>query len=322
MSPLVQSVGLNQLRTWPSTGRSRRGRLRLTPLRITLFYLALGILSLFISDVLFTFYLSEPLLSQVQALKAGVEVVLTAGLILVLTSYREAQFQQERNHVEQQRRELDVLHRVIRHNIRNDINVVMGHAELIRQEQPAEKIDEHSKVILDKVEDLAKYTSRATIIRQLSEVGDQLQTYDVNEVVTQLIDGNQSISEETTVSTNVPREMTFEAIPMFPELLDELVTNAIQHNDSSKPAVSIDASEGKDGNVIEIRVSDNGPGIPPAELEALRSAEEGTLDHLSGMGLWTVKRGVQNSGGTFTVERPDEEGTTALVRVPRASTDA
>lgn len=322
MSPLRPNIGLNQLQSWPSKRRSRRGRLRLTPLRITLIYLVLGILALFISDVLFTFYLPEPLLSQVQALKAGIEVVLTAGLILVLTSYREAQFQRERTHVEQQRRELDVLHRVIRHNIRNDINVIMGHAELIRREEPAESIDEHSRVILDKVEDLAKYTSRATLIRQLSEGRGQVRTYDVSDLVNRIVEQYQSNAEETTLSTTVPEQMTIEAIPMFPELLEELVANALYHNDSSTPAVSIDASVADDGDVIEIRVSDNGPGIPPAELEALRSAEEGTLDHLSGMGLWTVSRGVQNSGGTFSVEHSDEEGTTALVRVPRASTDA
>lgn len=322
MSPLSHYVRWNQLRAWPSLETSRRGRLRLTPLRVTLIYLCLGVLALVISDVLFPIYLTEPLLSQVQALKGGVEVVLTAGLILGLSSYREAQFQQERNHVEQQRRELDVLHRVIRHNIRNDINVILGHAELIRQEGPAETIDDHCTVILDKVEDLAKYTSRATLIRQLSEGDNQVQTHDLDRVLNHLVDQNRLTADDATLSTTVQGQMTFEAIPMFPELLDELVANAIQHNDSSDPSVSIEASEGRDGDMIEIRVSDNGPGIPAAEIEALRSAEESTLHHLSGMGLWTVKRGVENSGGHFSVERSDGSGTTALIRVPRAATNA
>lgn len=60
------------------------GGWELTPLSGALLYLVFGFVSLYVSDVVFVRYFSEPMLSQVQAVKAGVEVFLTGVLVFLL----------------------------------------------------------------------------------------------------------------------------------------------------------------------------------------------------------------------------------------------
>jgi hypothetical protein len=63
----------------------------LSPMRIAGIYAVFGFGALFVSDLLLPRYLSTHLLAQVQALKGAIEILLTAGLIYVLTHYSERQ---------------------------------------------------------------------------------------------------------------------------------------------------------------------------------------------------------------------------------------
>ncbi|MEF8886378.1 MAG: sensor histidine kinase, partial [Haloarculaceae archaeon] len=74
-----------------------------------------------------------------------------------------------------------------------------------------------------------------------------------------------------------------------------------------------------DGREVLVRIADDGPGIPDAELEAL-SGQERALCHGSGFGLWVAKWCVECNDGRLTIESPDEGGTVATIRLPSAQT--
>jgi len=71
------------------------------------------------------------------------------------------------------------------------------------------------------------------------------------------------------------------------------------------------------GEKLELRISDNGPGIAEAVREKLfdpfvsHGKENGT-----GMGLTVVQKIVQDHGGEVVVERTSESGTTFLMTIP------
>lgn len=110
----------------------RRGRVYdLTPRRVTLVYLVFGLAALLGSDVLLVQLVPEPRLSQLQALKGGVEVLVTGGLIYALTRGSRASLHRTNSRLDAARRELGVLHRVLRHNLRNDLTVILGYANQI-----------------------------------------------------------------------------------------------------------------------------------------------------------------------------------------------
>jgi two-component system sensor histidine kinase CpxA len=101
--------------------------------------------------------------------------------------------------------------------------------------------------------------------------------------------------------------------------LANIVRNAIRYAGDAGPIV-VSASE-KDG-VVSITVADNGPGIPPAELEEVfkpfyrpefaRQRETGGV----GLGLAIVKTCVEACGGTVQCRNRSPKGLEAEIRLP------
>ncbi len=104
--------------------------------------------------------------------------------------------------------------------------------------------------------------------------------------------------------------------------LVNVVRNAVQQS-APGDAVRIAAAEGRDR--IELSVSDDGPGIDPAELPHLferhfRTAASRTRnDGGSGVGLAITKWVVAQHGGTVSVGSVLGSGTTVRISLPRPS---
>jgi len=68
---------------------------------------------------------------------------------------------------------------------------------------------------------------------------------------------------------------------------------------------------------VDLRVADDGPGVPEYELETLAQGEETALIHGSGAGLWLIQTAVEDSNGDVRFDSgPD--GTTVRLRLPAA----
>lgn len=98
-----------------------------------------------------------------------------------------------------------------------------------------------------------------------------------------------------------------------------LLENAIQYGGST-PTVRIESH--RDGDEVEIRVVDDGPGIPEDEQdECLRLFQRGNRDANvdgSGIGLGLCDRIVDHHGGSLLLDSNPGEGTTVRVRLPLA----
>jgi signal transduction histidine kinase len=99
------------------------------------------------------------------------------------------------------------------------------------------------------------------------------------------------------------------------QVLRNLITNGLKHNDAKTGAVVVSARDL--GDTIEIRVEDDGPGIPTAfharvfqMFQTLKSRDE---VEGSGMGLAIVKKSVEGQGGTIAVESAPPLRGTAFV---------
>lgn len=262
----------------------------------------------------------DPFLSQLQALKGGVEVFVTAGLILILARGRESQMQRGMEKLDQQRTELQVLHRVLRHNLRNDLNVIQGYAEIIKSEVDSEGLLEDCEMILEAVEKLSQYTDQAGRINKITESNGYRQSFDLTEMVPRLVERHSDSVENPQISTDLPAEATVEGNRMLESALSELIRNALAHNDKEYPRVSItvDPDSGP-AHLAEIRVADNGPGIPEMEREPLLAEQEDKLLHLSGLGLWFVKWTVRHSQGEMEIVDEQPDGATVILRIPMTS---
>ena len=288
----------------------------LTPFRITVIYLFAGSVALYFSDALLVSYLSEPQLSQAQAIKGGVEVLVTGGFIYLFTSRSHGQLESTAMELERHREELRLLHRVFRHNLRNDLNLIMGTAKLAQEEIADERGSKRCEEIVDAAEEILQYTEQARQIRNVPQY-DQYTTIDLAEVIPEILEAHPKVTEQVTVTTALPETAEVQVNPLFEEAVIELVTNAIEHNDTDSPTLTIevDTSSGP-SQTVTLSIRDDGPGISETEVDSIRADRESQLYHSTGMGLWFVDWVVTYSGGEVSIARTDMDGTEVRVRLP------
>ncbi|WP_255197407.1 PAS domain S-box protein [Halorarius litoreus] len=215
----------------------------------------------------------------------------------------------------QREQRLSVLDRVLRHNIRNKLNVVVGRAENLGRDDSAT-----ANAIIDAAEALLEMSETA---RHFESTMRPDTTW-----------------TETTLATHLPR-IVEEATVTYPEAtvnlafepgddpwcvkthetldlaLEEVLDNAIVHCDRA-PEVRVTVASAPEGPV-ELRIADNGPGLDPVERDALDHGLETPLEHMSGLGLWFVRWAVEASGGTFAIETNEPRGTVVVLRLPRTA---
>ncbi|MFB6104856.1 MAG: sensor histidine kinase [Halobacteriaceae archaeon] len=291
---------------------------RLTAGRIAAIYAAFGFLALYVSDVLFARMFDDPFLGQVQLLKGGIEVVVTAGLIFALTRWSHDQLETAKDRVQTQRDELDLLHRVMRHNLRNDLNIIRGRANLamddLEEEHPARSQCGSISAAADR---MCRYTEHARHIRKVSETGSERQRIELGTVLNRVVTFHPDLTDDVDLETTIPAELVVTANPMLETAIEELITNAVEHNDATTPWVGVTA-EATDSGSVRVCIADNGPGIPEDERVALDVESEDSIRHSTGLGLWFADWTVTHSGGELWIEDRDEGGSVVCFEVPAA----
>jgi len=211
---------------------------------------------------------------------------------------------ERRNRVQQ----LDVLNRVLRHNLRNQMNVVYGYAS---------QLDGDNADIADRIQSKAMRMvnlgdKAREIDRILTTDDEQRSPIDLVELVEIEVERAREAYPGVDIEWSPP-DRTVEVNRTLGPVLRNVLENAAEHNDSDQPEVGVSISVESD--TITTRVTDNGPGIPEVEQSVLRREEETPLEHSSGLGLWLVNWGVRTMGGAITVDCEDG-GTTVTITVP------
>jgi len=212
---------------------------------------------------------------------------------------------------------LTVLNRVLRHNLRNRMTTIIGRAQILEAETERDEIAES---ILSSADDLVSLGERAREVEEMMSVPLRADaTAEVGTAVDSVIETVATQYPEAAFVADVEPELeaaTDEQL-LIP-VLENLVENGARHNDSDRPEVVIEGRvDPAMPEVIELTVSDNGPGIPEAERSVLDSGDETPLEHGSGLGLWAVYWGITRIGGELAFEDNDPRGTTVRLRIPR-----
>ena len=219
----------------------------------------------------------------------------------------------ERKERERQLSELkQVLTRVMRHNLRNDINVIRACAELLGDSDDDEVRDLADQIVA-KCDSLTDTSQKATRIERAILRNGDVTDIDVGELVSEIAARTDRSHSDAVIERTGPASVVAQAHDDIDLAIENLVENAVKHNDSPEPWVGIDVE--RDGKTVTIRVADDGPGISAEEVAILERREETALEHGSGAGLWLAATVANASGGGITVDRTDR-GTEAIVRLP------
>lgn len=252
--------------------------------------------------------------------------------------------EQERR-LREHRRELEILRqvltRVLRHNVRTDLNVIKGTAQLLvdavdtaresetregdpddtdaddaeREYDDGDEVVERAETILETADRLERVSENASTIASLIERKEAVRRYDLAEILERAVEEVGSRFPEVAFEVDCPEECSLEAAEGLDVAIYNLLENGAEHNTADEPTVSVTARWSDGGERVTLTIADNGPGIPDDEVDALLAAEETQLRHGSGAGLWLVKWVVEYSDGRLSFQETDE-GTLIRVELP------
>ncbi|WP_436934912.1 PAS domain S-box protein [Halovenus marina] len=221
---------------------------------------------------------------------------------------------------EQKEREryLQVLNRVLRHNLRNDMNVVMALAKRLAENIEDEELAEYAATLENNAREVATLSEKAKEIeRVLGRRASETGVVDATAHLRELTAEKQTAYPDADFVTDLPDELWLVANENIKRACEELVENAIEHNERARPRLAISARDVDQDGWVELSFHDNGPGIPDDEWQIVTGEEEITqLSHGSGLGLWLIRWIVESYGGEiYREQRAGEDGTRIVLRL-------
>lgn len=230
-------------------------------------------------------------------------------------------------HVDATRRErreeqVGALNRLLRHNVRNDLNLLRGYAGTLRDHDD-ESVAEAAAVI-DRIAD--RWLG-------LAETGREIEQLSANTSPETVAIGDLLSTARTTVEREYPAgriDVEFDGVRPDREVSEqwyaavaELCENGVKHAGSDRAdadaVVSVTVGPADRPGWVVVAVADEGPGIPLEERATLRGDAETPLRHASGLGMWLVRFVVEQFDGRVAVRDRDPTGSVVELTVPTVS---
>jgi signal transduction histidine kinase len=216
-------------------------------------------------------------------------------------------------------RQLILVNRILRHDIRNDMNIILGWAENLNAEVGPEGED-----ALKRITDVAQHTHELTVTARdfievvTSEDAPDVTTVPLRETVEKEVGHCRNVYDESvTFSVEDVPQVGVRADSFLSSVLGNILSNAVEHNDKDEPRVEVGFET--DGDVVRIRIADNGPGVPEDRRDDIFGrGERGLESPSSGLGLYLVDTVVRGYDGNVYVEDNQPEGSVFVVELRRA----
>ncbi|UTT63447.1 ATP-binding protein [Microcella humidisoli] len=222
----------------------------------------------------------------------------------------------------------------VSHELRTPVTSILGFAEQLAEAElegdnrlAGRIIHRNARRLADVIEDvleLSSLTNAETALRPAVEV-------DVSRLIVECVEdatGLVSRERDVQVELHVPAEpvIVLGVEQDFSRVCSNLLSNAVKF---SPAGGTVTVTLVADEQWVELRIADEGPGIPIAEQDAVwerfyrvHSARHSDVPG-TGLGLPIVRTLVrQRLGGEVALLSDGEHGTTAVVRVPRRRVSA
>jgi len=259
------------------------------------------------------------------AIRRGAQDYLRKGRITDELLYRSVRYAIDRHEKQREivarNRQLSVLNRIVREEIRRDVNVVVGRGDELR-----DHVDPDLQPLVTSLLDAAgRAVERTDTAGQVLSVLSRTADIDRGRVdVGRILDEEvERLREQHDILLVIERradasELTANASSSLRSALEQVLSNAVRHNDRETPQVTItlDVTAAD----ISIAIADDGPGIPDPQRTLLndpeRRHEEGSG---IGTGLFLATTVVERSSGAIEFADNHPRGTVVTVTVPRAN---
>lgn len=243
--------------------------------------------------------------------------VIAAGAVIGLLLGTVRELRREHQTAVRLNERNSVLNRVLRHNLRNDMSVILGYLDTLREDPDALEADRAFETIVDRIDEVIAISESARRIERIQE-GSAGGPIDLANLVEERVELYAGTRDDVKFELELPEEAWASVGPLCTSAIDSVIENAIEHTfGRSTVRIAVGETRGN-GDAVEVVISDDGPGIPEEEIRALDGDGESQLHHGSGLGLWVAKWVTESYGGEVAFD-VSESGSVVTLRFPAAS---
>lgn len=212
-------------------------------------------------------------------------------------------------------KQLQVLSRVLRHNLRNGMNVILGNAEMVQDITDNEDIEEMAASIKTEGMELLALSEKQRDIVQILLHPTTKRSRTLKDVTDSVVEQLQDQYPNADITADVPADIQIMTPSEFKQAIEELVENAIIHSDRETPRVRISGQS--HDQTVQLDIEDNGPGIPTAEKQVVtEQVDVDPLVHSTGIGLWFVTIIISEMDGEVKFRDANPRGTVVQISLP------
>jgi signal transduction histidine kinase len=204
-----------------------------------------------------------------------------------------------RRRLTQREQRLEVVSRILRHNIRNDLNVVRTNLELIEEsEEISEENRQRLETSMDHVNDVFEIAEKSRAIQQTLDYL-RIEAVDFDRALARALEQVESAMPDASVGIECESDVSVLADSHLDQALVEILTAVLRHQTDPSPSVALSCSTPSKGTLtVEIQATDD--LLPESDRKALKRGSETQLEHGSGLGLWLAKWIIENGYGTLS----------------------
>ncbi|MFC7073548.1 sensor histidine kinase [Halovenus rubra] len=205
---------------------------------------------------------------------------------------------------QQKEQRLKILNRALRHNIRNQMNVIISRAESLQNVEDT-GYRTSAKKIAESGENIINLSNKARKAQQHLDIPPD------DECAQELVDETQTVCRQFTIShpnasveTDLPNSALAVAPPSYHVALTELIENGVIHHPSGTGTVTVRIRT--EADTIHVDIEDECEPIPEQIVTTMTQGTEQPLQHNDGLGLWLVCWIVEPIGGLVSFDRLDD----------------
>jgi PAS domain S-box-containing protein len=236
------------------------------------------------------------------------------GVVVDVTARKQAE-----SELQWKTEQLAMMNRLVRHDINNEMSIITGWLDLLREDVDPALHDRLDRVIEagESVLELTRTIQTVTDLIVDDEATLALEPVDLQPVLDAEATAVRTSFDRATVDVDDVPDVAVLANSLLSSVFRNLLNNAVQHNDADEPRVSVSVEDR--GDTVTIAVADNGPGIPDDRKDEVfsRGATTSEADD-SGFGLYLVSRLVEGYGGSVRVTDNDPTGAVFRVDLQKA----
>jgi PAS domain S-box-containing protein len=216
---------------------------------------------------------------------------------------------------------LQVLDRVLRHNIKHAVMTISGFATELEEELEEPGDRSALEQIQSAATELESISDRTRPIFELFRGTYGSDPWAIESLIDTIAAGQEAFPEaDITVDCRAPTDELVTSGKVVSIALTEAIENAVIHTDQETPTVDVTVRAGSDPPRLHVTVADTGPGVPEEEWAIIQSGIEEPLSHTTGIGLWLIYWTITAAGGKVTLAENEPRGTVVEIEVPLADT--